>query len=38
MLNLSLKELKLIAKNRGIEGYKSTSKDELLSIIEASEP
>ena len=33
MLNLSVKELKLIAKNRGIEVYKSMSKDELLSIL-----
>ena len=33
MLNLSLKELKLIAKNRKINGYRSMSKDDLLDII-----
>ena len=33
-----LRELKLIAKNRGIKGYKSISKDELLSIFNTSKP
>ena len=33
MLNLSLKELRLIAKNRNINGYKSMPKDKLLRII-----
>ena len=33
MLNLSLKELRLIAKNRNINGYESMSKDKLLRII-----
>ena len=33
MLNLSLTELKLIAKNRKINGYRSMSKDDLLDII-----
>ena len=33
MLNLSLKELRLIAKNRNINGYKSMPKDKLLGII-----
>ena len=33
MLNLSLKELRLIAKNRNINGYKSMPKDKLLIII-----
>ena len=28
MLNLSLEQLKLIAKNRGIKGYKNMSKDK----------
>ena len=35
MLNLSLKKLKPIARNRGIKGYKSMSKDKLLSIFYA---
>ena len=33
MLNLPPKELKAVAKIRGIKGYKSTSKDELLGAI-----
>ena len=33
MLNLSPKELRLIAKNRNINGYKSMPKDKLLRII-----
>ena len=33
MLNLSLKELGLIAKYRNINGYKSMCKDKLLKII-----
>lgn len=35
MLNLSIKELKPIARNRGIKGYKTMSKDKLLSIFYA---
>ena len=31
--NLSLKELRLIAKNKNINGYKRMSKDKLLRII-----
>ena len=38
MLNLLLKELKLIAKNRRINGYKIMSKDKLLSMINTSKP
>ena len=38
MLSLSLKELRLIAKNRDIKGYKSMSKNKLLSIINTPEP
>ena len=37
MLNLSLSELKLIAKSRGIKCYKSISEDRLLSALNASE-
>ena len=37
MLNLSLNELKLIAKSTDIKDYKSESKDELLKILSKSE-
>ena len=37
MLNLSLKELKLIKENRGIKDFKSMSEDRLLSAFKASE-
>ena len=37
MLNLSPKELKAIAKIRGIKGYKSMSEDRLLSALKISE-
>ena len=37
MLKLSLNELKLVAKSRGIKGYKSTSKERLLSALSESE-
>ena len=37
MLDLSLHELKLIAKNRCIKGYKSMSKMRLLSVLKESE-
>ena len=33
MENLSLKELRLIAKNRNTSGYESMPKDRLLGII-----
>ena len=36
MLDLSLKELKGIAKIRGIKDYKIMSKDKLLSILDKS--
>ena len=36
MLNLSLNELKVVAKSRGIKGYKSMSTERLLSTL--SEP
>ena len=38
MPNLSLKELKLIAKNRSIKVYKSMSKDKLLNKPNAPNP
>ena len=37
MLNLSLNELKLIVKSRGIKGYKIMSEDRLLRALNASE-
>ena len=37
MLNLSLNELKLVANLRGIKGYKSMSKEILLSALSESE-
>ena len=37
MLNLSLNELKLIAKSRVIKGYKRMSKERLLSDLNESE-
>ena len=37
MLNLSLKELRLIAKNRNTNVYKSIPKDKLLRIINKSD-
>ena len=36
MLNLSLEELKLIAKNRGIKGHKNISEKKLLTILNTS--
>ena len=38
MLNLSLKELKLIVKNRDIKDIKVMSKDKLLSMRNTPEP
>ena len=37
VVNLSLKELKVVAKIRGIKCYKSMSEDELLSTLNAPE-
>ena len=36
MINLSLKELRLIAQNREINGYKAMSKDRLQSMLDES--
>ena len=33
MLNLSLNELKLVTKSRGIKGYKRMSEDKVLSAL-----
>ena len=38
MQNVSRKELRLIAKNRNIYGYKSMSKNELKNAINISTP
>ena len=37
MLNLLLNELQLVTKSRGIKGYKSMSKESLLSALSKSE-
>ena len=37
MQNVSQKELRLIAKNRNISGYKSMHKDKLLRMINNNE-
>ena len=37
-MDLSTKELKAIAKSRGVKGCKSTSEDELLSALASSKP
>ena len=36
MLNLSLNELKLVVKSRGITGYKSMPEERLLSTLSKS--
>ena len=33
MINLSLNELKLAAKSRGIKGYENKSEDDLIKIL-----
>ena len=38
MLKQSPKEVKEVAKIRGIKGYKSMSEDELLSALISSKP
>ena len=37
MLYLSLNKLKLVARTRSIKGYKSMSKERLLSVLSESE-
>ena len=37
MVNLTLNELKLIVKFRGVKGYKSMPEDKLISALNASE-
>ena len=38
MINLSLNELKLIAKSRSIKDYKNKSKEYLTKILSESKP
>ena len=38
MINLSLYELKLIAKNRNIKDYKSKSENDLIKILSKPKP
>ena len=33
MINISLAELKLVAKNRGIKDYEKKSQDHLIKIL-----
>ena len=36
MINLSIDELKLVAKNRGIKNYKNKAKDDLIKTLSES--
>ena len=38
MINLSLNELKLIAKSRNIKDYKDKSENELIKILSETKP
>ena len=38
MINLSLNELKLVAKSRDIIGYKEKSQKDLIKILSKSKP
>ena len=38
MISLSLNELKLIAKGRNIEDYKSKSKNDLIKMLSEPKP
>ena len=38
MINLSLNELKLIAKSRNIKDYKNKSENDLIKILSEPKP
>ena len=38
MINLSLDELKLVAKNRNIQGYENKSEEDLIKILSEPKP
>ena len=38
MINLSLDELKLVAKNRNIKGYEEKSEEDLIKILSERKP
>ena len=38
MINLSLDELKLVAKNRGIKSYENKSEEDLVKILSEPKP
>ena len=38
MINLSLDELKLVAKNRNIEEYQNKSEEDLIKILSKPKP
>ena len=38
MINLSLDELKLVAKNRNIRDYESKSKKDLIKVLSEPKP
>ena len=38
MINLSLNELKLVAKNRDIKEYEKKSEDNLIKILSETKP
>ena len=38
MINLLLDELKLVAKNRNIEGYKNKSEEDFIKILSEPKP
>ena len=38
MINLSLEELKLVAKNRNITAYENKSKEDLIKVLSEPKP